>query len=485
MSLDLLVVNPGAAHGIYGPLGNELVAIEPPLWTRILAAHARDKGYDVDILDAEALGMGGAEAAREAAKRKPRLVCVAVYGHQPSASTQQMWGARQFCLEFVPLSAAPVVMVGGHPSALPRLTLEEEIVDYVAMGEGPATVEGLLAGHDEKDIPGLVWSGANGDVNINKAAPLFHPDDLHGNAWDLLPMDRYRAHNWQCFGNLSKRQPYASVFTSLGCPYRCSFCCINAPFDSNKYRMRSPAAVVEEITGLHLHYGIDTFKITDEMFVLNEKHYTAICEGLIAAGLGDKINIWAYARVDTVKPDTLALLRRAGIQWLALGIESGSAHVRDGAMKKLRQSDIIGTVRTIQDAGINVIGNFIFGLPDDDEKTMKMTLDLAIQCRPDFANFYSAMAYPGSALYKQAIEKGWTLPETWRGYSQHNDDCRPLDTEHVSGKTVLAYRDEAFRKFFSDRGYLDHVFDKFGAEAEDHVHKMLSYRLKRKLLEAA
>ena len=117
MSLDLLVVNPGAAHGIYGPLGNELVAIEPPLWTRILAAHARDKGYSVDILDAEALGMGGAEAAREAAKRRPRLVCVAVYGHQPSASTQQMWGARQFCLEFVPLSAAPVVMVGGHPSA--------------------------------------------------------------------------------------------------------------------------------------------------------------------------------------------------------------------------------------------------------------------------------------------------------------------------------------------------------------------------------
>ena len=79
---------------------------------------------------------------------------------------------------------------------------------------------------------------------------------MPGSAWDLLPMDRYRAHNWHCLGDL-ERQPYAAIYTTLGCPYHCSFCCIQAPFKAgeqvagikdtvNSYRYWSPARVVEE-----------------------------------------------------------------------------------------------------------------------------------------------------------------------------------------------------------------------------------------------
>ncbi len=484
MSTDLVIVNPSGAHGIYGPLGEQLIAVEPPLWARLLAAHARDvDGYSVKILDAEALGIGGKQAAATVADMRPQLVCVAVYGHQPSASTQQMWGAREFCAEYYRLQPkGTTIMVGGHPSALPMRTMREEIVDYVGVGEGPVTVEALLEGRDEDEIPGLVWE--DGDkIRINKSPPLLSCDNLNGEAWDMLPMDRYRAHNWQCFGAMEKRYPYASIYTSLGCPYKCNFCCINAPFESNVYRTRKSYDVVAEIKMLHERYHVDTFKITDEMFVLKPSHYLAICEGLAKIGLGDKINIWAYARVDTVHPENLRTLRRAGVRWLALGIESASGDVRDGAEKHLKHSDIVGTVKAIQEAGISVIGNFIFGLPGDDEQSMQATLDLALACLPDFANFYSAMAYPGSGLYAQAIKKGWTLPSSWRGYSQHNDDCRPLDTEYVSAKDVLRYRDHAFRAFFGNSRYLAHVKKKFGGDAEEHVRKMLGYRLKRKLLD--
>jgi anaerobic magnesium-protoporphyrin IX monomethyl ester cyclase len=127
----------------------------------------------------------------------------------------------------------------------------------------------------------------------------------------------------------------------------------------------------------------------------------------------------------------------------------------------------------------------MFGLRDDDCVTMSQTLSLALECMPDFANFYSTMAYPGSALYGQAVQKGWTLPVSWRGYSQHNDDCRPLDTEHLSGKEVLEYRDAAFNSFFRDPRYLAHVERKFGAETRAHVESMTTYKLKRKLTEAA
>ena len=185
----------------------------------------------------------------------------------------------------------------------------------------------------------------NGNVRNNLSPPLIKDleKDLHGNVWELLPMDKYRAHNWQCFGDLESRKPYASIYTSLGCPYKCTFCCINAPFGTNRYRMRAPKAVAAEIDHLHNTYGVKTYKIIDEMFVLNERHVMAICDELIARNYG--LNIWAYARVDTVRSHMLEKLRKAGVRWLALGIESGSEHVRDGAEKSFSQNEIIDIVR--------------------------------------------------------------------------------------------------------------------------------------------
>lgn len=798
-TLDLLVIHPGAAHGIYGVLGDDLVALEPPLWARLIAGYVRDRGHSVKILDAEADRQGPHEVGQIVRDLRPRLVCIAVYGHQPSASTQQMHGAGLTARAIKAQCDVPIIMVGGHVAALPERTLREEAIDFACYGEGPMTVDGLLrvmrgiypevsAMRDIEptvpslaDVRDLLWR-KDGEIVTNAPAPLLDIDELRGDVWDLLPMSKYRAHNWQGFGNLGARQPYASIYTSLGCPYKClagdaevntiygkfpiralaecfgdrgvpvytydpltrrvsisdavnirrygqgerlvrvrfddgthldctpdhkflqfkwgngksegaqweceakdlvpgahvrairlerhptgrivvawgrrdrqhrsrmvmeyllerrldrkepvhhgplgtsidhpsnldacdsaadhfrrhpeiaarmrtnnpaagglsqqwrdrigdavrgkvrseearrryreskleeknpnfrhgrragifsrlaevnhrvvgvefldapgdvycltvpatgwffandvlvkncSFCCINAPFRSNRYRMRNPKDVVAEIIYLRQTYGIQTFKIVDEMFVLNEAHYTAICEGLIErmAPFGqvaryDKeiptgdvpLNIWAYARVDTVRPDKLKLLRRAGIRWLALGIESASAYVRDGASKRLKNDDIAGVVRAIQDAGINVIGNYIFGLPDDDEASMQATLDLAIDLRTEFANFYSAMAYPGSQLYRDAIQENWTLPESWRGYSQHNDDCRPLDTRYVPAAMVLKFRDYAFNAYFSDPGYLAFVEKKFGVETAAHVRQMTSFKLKRKLLAAA
>lgn len=767
MSLDLLLINPGAAHGIkgghsiYGELGNELTAIEPPLWCRLIAGYVRDRGHSVAILDAEAQNLRPEDVAGKVRMLRPRLACIAAYGHQPSASTQQMAAAGAIAREIKQrvLEYQPVMILGGHVSALPERTMREETVDYACVGEGPITVErllqhGLITDAQKASIPGLVWRSGNlQNMVVNPSAPLIEDmAQLHGDAWDLLPMKLYRAHNWQCFDNLAERQPYASIYTSLGCPYKClagdvevntiygrfpikrlaecfgdtgvpvytydpatgqafiadgikirkygvdqelmrvhfdngthldctpdhgfmqfkwgngksessqweceakdltpgahvralrmehhpegriyvtwarrarklrqllgseqvhhddrnksndhpsnldlcgstaehflrhpeiaermrisnptrdgmsdewiakiaaanrgktrspasrlryresklgklnpnfkhghrvgtasrlevnhrivrierlhqrgdvycltvpqtgwffandvlvkncSFCCINSPFQSNRYRMREPGHVVAEIASLYDRHNIRTFKITDEMFVLNEAHYTAIADGLIINGLGSKINIWAYARVDTVKPERLALLRKAGIRWLALGIESGSAHVRDGANKKFRNDDIIGVVRAIQRAGINVIGNFIVGLPDDTHETMEQTYQLAAETNCEFMNVYSAQAYPGSRLYDEAVATNAALPSSWRGYSQHNDDCRPLDTKYIRGKDVLAFRDQFFSRYFSRPEYTHMVAEKFGAETVAHIEKMLEYKLPRKLL---
>jgi radical SAM superfamily enzyme YgiQ (UPF0313 family) len=228
---------------------------------------------------------------------------------------------------------------------------------------------------------------------------------------------------------------------------------------------------------------VRTFKIIDEMFVLNDPHVTGICERLAAKPYANKLNFWAYARIDTVRPERLELLRSAGIRWLALGIESGSEHVRDGAEKSLDQDDIVSIVRLIKEADIQVIGNYIFGLPDDDHLSMQQTLRLAKDLNCEFANFYSAMAYPGSPLYTMAVQNRWELPERWSGFSQHSYDCKPLPTEKITAAQVLRFRDDAFHNYFEDPVYLDMVTEKFGAETRQHIQEMTRTRLRRALLE--
>lgn len=489
--LDLLLINPGGRSAIYQDLGDDLTAIEPPLWCRLIAGYAADRGHSVRILDCEAEACGFEAAARIVAELSPRLVGMVVFGHQPSASTQQMAPAGETCRAIKTVAPEQkIILVGGHVSALPELTLREEAVDFACNGEGPATIDQLLGALDDGEsgdlsqVEGLVWWD-EGTVRQNLGAPLIKDldADLHGNVWHLLPMDKYRAHNWQCFGDLGARQPYASIYTTLGCPYKCTFCCINAPFGSNRYRMRKPDKVVDEIEFLYREHGVKTFKIIDEMFVLNHRHVAGICNELIARGFSDTLNIWAYARIDTVRPDMLEMLRKAGIRWLALGIESGSAHVRDGAEKSFEQDDIVRIVHEIQKAGINVIGNFIFGLPDDDHETMTKTLALAKVLNCEFANFYSAMAYPGSPLYAMAVQQGWELPDSWSGFSQHSYDCKPLPTEKVSAAEVLRFRDKAFHEYFEGKRYRDLVTQKFGVETRAHIDQMTRHRLRRKLFE--
>ena len=179
----------------------------------------------------------------------------------------------------------------------------------------------------------------------------------------------------------------------------------------------------------------------------------------------------------------LERLRRAGVRWLALGIESGSAMVRDGAQKFIRQDDIVTIVSDIHKAGISVIGNYIFGLPDDDEASMRETLELAKELNCEFANFYSAMAYPGSSLHGMALDNGWALPESWAGYSQHGYDCLPLPTTKVTATTVLGFRDRAFHDYFANPRYLDMIAMRFGHETRTLIDEMCQKRLRRRLLE--
>ncbi len=489
-TIDILFVIPGDHRQTYQSLGDEFSAVEPPAFAGLFATYLLRKGCSVAICDAPALALSAEEAAVIACENfDAALTVIPVYGNQPSASTQTMTAAgsiARLIKENEP--GARVLMTGTHPAALPKRTMIEEAVDFVCDREGPVTIhktfQALKGGtEDFSDIPSLWWRDGERIVSPKSAETLITDldNEMPGIAWDLLPMDRYRAHNWHCIDHISERQPYASIHTSLGCPYSCGFCCINAPFGKPAYRMWSPQTVVDEIDLIVEKYGVTNIKFVDEMFVFNKNHVLGICDLLIERG--HKLNIWAYARVDTVQEYFLEKLKVAGFNWLCLGIESGSEHVRDGAKKAFGNDEIIDVVRRIQNAGIYVHSNFIFGLPDDTPERMQNTLDLALELNCEFANFYSVMAYPGSPLHATAVEQGLDLPNSWKDYSQHGYGTKPLANEHCGSAEILEFRDKAFTRYFTHKPYLEMIATKFGPEVVDHINRMLSITLPRKLLE--
>lgn len=500
MAVDLLLINPGGRTKVYQELGKELAAVEQPLWAGMIAGFIRRRGFSVQILDANAENLSPEETAEKAIEADPLLVTVVVYGHQPSATTQTMPAAGAICAEIKKRTPdLKILIVGGHVAALPERTMREENIDFICGGEGPYTVLDLIQalkstnGKDYEKVRDL-WYRNGKTQTSTSPAPLIKDLDheMPEPAWDLLPMEKYRAHNWHCFGDL-KREPYASLYTTLGCPYRCIFCCIHAPFKSGEkllgykegvhsYRLWSPEAVVRQIDKLVDRYRVRNLKFEDEMFVLSEQHVVSICDKLIERG--HDLNIWAYARIDTCKDRLLDKMRRAGIRWLGFGIESASERVRDLAAKSFGPNDIKKTLEKVRAAGINFGANFIFGLPEDTFETMQETLDLAIELCPDWANFYCAMAYPGSKLYQTALAEKIRLPENWIGYSQHAYETLPLPTKYVSAGEILQFRDEAFHTFFTHPRYLAHIQKKFGAETLAHIRQMTSHRLERKFVNA-
>lgn len=482
--LDLMLINPGGRGQGYQDLGESLAAVEPPIWAGLLATNARNAGFGVGILDADAEALTPQQVGERIAEMNPRLAATVVFGANPSASTQKMNIVGETCQAIRDAAAdLPQLLLGLHVSALPERTLRDEAVDFVGQGEGPATIQGLL-GHlrqgdeDLTDVPGL-WYWREGQVRHNDPAPLIADLDaeLPGVAWDLLPMDRYRAHNWHCFDRIDQRSPYAVIYTSLGCPFSCHFCCINALFGRSSIRYRSIEQVVEEIDLLVNEYGVRNIKILDELFVLKPDRTERFCDLLIERNYD--LNFWAYARVDTVNPKLLVKLRRAGVQWLAYGFESASQTVRDGVHKGVTSEKVDQAIRWTKDAGIYIIANYIVGLPDDDHKTMRQTLDEAIRHNFEYLNLYCAMAYPGSKLYDQALDEGWPLPQSWQGYAQLSVESLPLATKHLTSAEVLRFRDAAFIEYHSRPEYRQMLDEKFGPHVVEHIDRMLEKQIVR------
>jgi len=502
--LDVLFVSPNSSRAAYQDLADLYTAIEPPTWALLLAEACRSKGFGVAILDADAERLSPDQGVVRVAEIDPKLVCVVVYGQNPNSGTTNMIGAVALAAELKRTHPQyPICFVGSHTSALPREVLAYPFVDFVLLNEGVYALQNLLRTNLKDGLSKVKGIGHKvaGQLVLNEpefVVPTERMDiDLPGYAWDLLPMkqkplDMYRSHFWHTGYDHTKRSPFAAIYSSLGCRYGCDFCMINivnrvdngdnvSSANSRNMRFWSPDFILNEFQKL-ADMGVETVRISDEMFFLDRRYFEPLIDGLVERGLG--LNMWAYARVDTVRDKYLDQFRKAGIGWLGLGIEAGSQVVRQemskGSFKDVNIREVVGKVR---DSGINVGANYIFGFPDDNRETIAQTLDLALELCTEFANIYPCQALPGSPLYFSAKQNGWKLPDTYEGFAFLSYESQPLPTKYLTAAEVMQLRDDAWQTYFTHQPYLELVERKFGLQQRQNVEDMTKIKLRRRLLE--
>jgi radical SAM superfamily enzyme YgiQ (UPF0313 family) len=489
--LDILLINVGGTKKlVYQDLHKDFSAVDPPFWAALTAGFLRKKGFKVEILDAGGENLSEHETAEVVKKRNPNYAGIVVYGQQANTCTPIMVGVRKVCNEIKKQDPNRKIIISGwHPSALPRRTIEEEDCDFVAQGEGFYTLLGLLEENNYERIPGLWWRENGTILNTKRPKNIKNlTSELSDVAWDLLPLNKglYRAFNWLALSDLKTRTRCASLFTSLGCPFNCSFCAIHATFGERRIRYWKPEWVLDQIDILVNKYKVKHINFNDELFIFNPKHYLPIAEGLIERDYD--LNMCAFARVDAIRKEYLPILKNAGFNWFKLGIESCNEEVIKNVSKgSYSKEDIIRVVKDTKEAGISLCANFIFGLPGDTYNSMQESLDLAIDLTPEFPSFFTAMAPPGSDLYKKAKQEGIPLPDDkngpgWVGYSQQGYEFLPLPTENLNPAEVLAFRDYAFDTYFKNPRYLKYMEQKFGKDARKHLEGMTKISLKRKIL---
>ena len=504
MKLDILFIHTNASKKIYQDLSKHHSAIEPPIWAGMLANHCRNKNFNVNILDCEVLQLDTQQSVDEIINLKPKIACFVVYGQQPSASSQNMAGAVKTSELLKKINPEiKTLFVGGHVAALPLEVLnQEDSIDMIALNEGVYAISNLLNVKNLNDISLLKKVKGIGFKDENKHVILNNPEiivpkkmlelDLPGIAWDLLPsLSKYRTAGWHSWSNNSEKEPFAALYTSLGCPYTCSFCMINiinrnsnesniSSEDSNSFRWWSPEFIIKQFDHF-AKQGVRNVKIADELFVLNPNHFIKICDLIIERKYD--FNIWAYSRIDTCKPEYLEKLQKAGVKWLGLGIENPSNSIRQevhkDSFKEVKIKDVIDTIRN---SGINVAANYIFGLPEETKESMDFTYSFAEDTNTEMVNFYCAMAYPGSPLHLEARKNKVKLPSTYTGYSQHSYDTQNLPSSNLSAAEILNFRDNAWLKYHTNKKYLNLIETKFGEPAKNNIEQTTKIKLKRKLL---
>src|SRR5712672_4177525 len=292
-------------------------------------------------------------------------------------------------------------MVGAHVGVLPLQSMNAApAVDWVAVGEFDYICADVAARKPLKDVGGVAYRD-NGRVTFTPPRPTIeNMDDLPF----VAPVYRrdLKIENY-FIGYL--QHPYVSFYTGRGCRSKCTFCLWPQTVGGHRYRVRSAANVIAEVQWIkenmpevkEIMFDDDTFTDTSNLPRVED----------IAQGMGKLGMTWSCNAKANVPYKTLKVMKDNGLRLLLVGYESGDDQILLNIKKGLRTDIARRFTEDCRKLGILIHGTFILGLPGETRETIESTIQFAKEINPHTIQVSLAAPYPGTTLYKQAVENGW------------------------------------------------------------------------------
>jgi anaerobic magnesium-protoporphyrin IX monomethyl ester cyclase len=416
---------------------------QPPIGLAIIAAVLEKEGYQVVVLDANALSLQPKDIV-------PLVADADVVGL--TAMTPTIGAAMSLARHLKQANPGLTIILGGaHATLLPdeTLTTAPEI-NVIVRGEGEETIIELLRGLRDQplgNISGISYRADGRIINTADRTASIDMDSLPYPAYHLLPWPRYRPHPPH-----GRALPFAAIVTSRGCPYRCAYC--SKPVFGSKFRAESPERVVEEVAYLKGKFGIKEVAFYDDVFTLDKKRAYAIAEGMIRKGV--KIFWTCEARVNLVDKDLLRHMKQAGCYAIAYGIESASPEILNILHKDITLEQVEEAVRISREAGLQVIGYLMLGSPGETPETIRQTIEFARKLKLDFAQFSVTTPFPGTELYSLYMQdRQDKIPWESFVYSGADNQLAPVfESDSLSRNDLKYWMRWAYREFYLRPSYV-------------------------------
>jgi anaerobic magnesium-protoporphyrin IX monomethyl ester cyclase len=428
MQKDIILINPPISEGKWVTgLGSKL----PPLGLGQLASVIVQNGIKTDLLDATNLGLNIKDVINKIKLCNPKYVGI-------TASSTMIYYASNLAQEIKRhLPHIKTIIGGPHISAMPIDTMKRfTAFDLGVFGEGERTLLDIFEKEEKyNEIDGLLFRSGDEVVKNNHRELIKDLDELPFPAYELFP-------NYPDFyiptPNNYTKFPVASMVSSRGCPYSCSFC--SQSVFGKKMRSFTIDYIIAHMKELKGRYKIEEICFYDDIFLLKK---AKLYEFIEKKKQNNVDLMWSCeARIDQLDTKTLHDMKEARCWQVSFGVESGSKKVLDYYCKKITPGQIRNAINITHQAKIKIRAYLIVGAPVENKETLKDTENLVLSSPIDDIHVAYFTPLPGSPAYDDLLSK------TKNDY---------IDTDHYSinytppgieKEELVAFLNSLYRKFY-------------------------------------
>lgn len=424
-----------------------------PLWLIYAAAVCKEKGFDIEFLDAPATQLNWDDSLDIISSKANDVGLFVLDTSTPSIENDIRFGEELKSR----YPDAKIILVGTHPSAVPKETMEfGKKIDYVAKGEFDYIIwhlaDALANGKDVLDVKGLYVRKTDSIVFTGEADHIENLDDIpFASKFIKEHLDEKN------YFFAAAAYPEIQIFTGRGCPARCYFCVYPQTMHGHKYRLRSPQNVVDEMIYIRDNFpDVKEIVIEDDTFTANKQRVKDICELMIDNGLHRRFRWICNARVN-LDCETMCLMKKAGCHLIIPGIESADQIILKNIKKGITTEQIEKYVKNAKKAGLLIHACYMVGNMGETKETMEKTLQMALRLKTDTAQFYPLQPYPGTEAYYWAKENGYLTINSYSDYCQEDGNLNcVMNLPEISSQELVDFCQYARKKYYVRPWFIVH-----------------------------